>query len=89
MRALNLIVVPADRLYAELLLTPPAAERKPLTVDEQSIAWLSPELRDVVRERLHNFGRIAQEALGWEMLCAIHGADPNTDFNLGFAPPAN
>jgi Uncharacterized protein conserved in bacteria C-term(DUF2220) len=89
MRTLNLIVVPADRLYTELLLTPPAAARKPLTADEQSIAWLSPELRNAVRERLSNFGRIAQEALGWEKLCAIHGADPNSDFNLGFAPPAN
>ena len=84
MNARNLVVTPAEDLYSQLLLAPRPRERKPVIADEQSLAWLSLELRESVRKHLANFGRIAQEALGWEKLCSLHGAVANADFSLGF-----
>lgn len=75
------------KLYAELLRTPPPANPLSVSADPSLIAWLPVALQEPGRERFARHGRIAQEALGWEKLCAIHAADPDTDFDLGFAPP--
>jgi hypothetical protein len=73
-------------LYTELLKVPPPAARLPQPADEEVLAWLPGDLRDDVRTRLADFGRVAQEALGWEKLCALYQADVLADFNLGFSP---
>jgi hypothetical protein len=86
MKKFNLAVLPAGLLYAELLKAPLPAVRRPQPADGELIAWLPAELQDKVRDRLANFGRIAQEALGWEKLCALHQADVHAEFSLGFSP---
>ncbi|HEY5706184.1 MAG TPA: Wadjet anti-phage system protein JetD domain-containing protein [Terrimicrobiaceae bacterium] len=86
MKQCNLSVLPADELYRALLTAPPPAERHPQPADEESLTWLPAELRDAARDRLASFGRIAQEAVGWERLCALHNADPHSPFSLGFTP---
>jgi hypothetical protein len=77
-------VEPAILYYTELLNVPPSQERRPEKVDSQVLLWLAPELRDATRQRLENSGRVAQEAIGWERLCAIHGTDVYAPFSLGF-----
>ncbi|MBE7156936.1 MAG: hypothetical protein INR62_00620 [Rhodospirillales bacterium] len=84
----GLTVVPAERLYAELLRTPPPANPQPVSADPSLLAWLPAALQEPARERFSRHGRIAQEALNWEKLCVLHAVDPETDFDLGFAPPA-
>lgn len=77
-------VEPAAIYYAELLSIPPSQKRQPENVTSQALQWLPAELRLATRQRLESWGRIAQEAIGWERLCAIHGTDSNAPFSLGF-----
>lgn len=86
MRACELPVLPAVELYRALLTTPVPEERHPQPADEESLAWLGIECCDAASDRLATFGRIAQEAVGWERICALHDADPNAAFSLGFTP---
>jgi hypothetical protein len=77
-------VEPAVIYYAELLSVPASQKRQPEKVTSQALQWLPEELRVATRQRLESWGRIAQEAIGWERLCAIHGMDSHAPFSLGF-----
>jgi len=81
----NLTLALDESLYTELLKAALPTVCRPQPADEQVVAWLPATLQVKVRERLANVGRIAQEALGWERLCALFGADIGADFNLGFS----
>jgi hypothetical protein len=86
LRKFNLALSLEEALYTELLNLPLPLNPCPQPVDEELIAWLPADLRNRIRERLTTFGRIAQEALGWEKLCALYQANPDAEFSLGFSP---
>jgi hypothetical protein len=86
MAKFNLTLLLEESLYGELLKVALPPVRRPQPVEDEIIAWLPPALQDKVRDRLANVGRIAQEALSWERLCLLRGADALADFGLGFSP---
>lgn len=85
MRKFKLTVSLDEFLYAELLKAPLPKSARPQPATDELIRWLPTAFQEQVRDRLANFGRIAQEALGWEKLCALYHADPYVDFRLGFS----
>lgn len=82
----NLTLTLEESLYAELLRTPITSVGRPQHADDEVMAWVPQSLREEVRKKLSNVGRVAQESLGWERLCALRGVDPQSDFGLGFSP---
>jgi hypothetical protein len=88
MRKFNIAVSLEELLYLELLKAVPRSILPPQSLDEQLVKWLPIDLQDNVCNRIGKCGRIAQEALGWEKLCALYGADVHSDFILGFSQQA-
>ena len=85
LRQFGICVGPAETYYAELFRRRNrTVVGSPEHVDEKTLAWCPERLRFTIATELSQLGRIPQEALGWESLCALHGGNSDGAFALGF-----
>lgn len=75
---------PAELYYSALLDMPGTVDPETESVNKMSLEWFSPVLRAKIKARLESVGRLPQEWIGWEALCAMHGAAADSSFELGF-----
>jgi hypothetical protein len=71
-------ILPAERLYERLLQVGVPSPTRPVSADTANrlAAWLPPGLRPEVAAMLVNGRRMAQEAVGYNVLRALLRADP-------------
>lgn len=82
--AFEIRILPEKSFYRELISTTNRTMSEPEQVSPTHLAWLTPSLARPIQNKLACSGRVAQEALGWERLCAMFLVDPMTNFYEGF-----
>jgi hypothetical protein len=86
MQKVGISIKPAEELYHRMLEISSPIQGVSIDAPKSHLSWLPVTLQVSVEARLRTHGRVAQEALGWERLCELFGADPNGEFSLGFVP---
>jgi len=86
MQKVGISINPAADLYCKALQVSSVSQGAPIELPKSYLGWLPAPLQANVEQRLRERGRVAQEALGWERLCELFGADPKGEFSLGFVP---
>jgi hypothetical protein len=86
MRKVGVTILPSVELYRWALDVASTDAGVPIDVPRSYLSWLPDALAARVEQHLRTHGRIAQEALGWQRLCEVFGADPKGEFSLGFVP---
>ncbi len=77
-------ILPEESFYKELISATNPIMFAPEQISPAHLLWLTSSLARAIQDKLACSGRIAQEAVGWERLCAIFSADPATNFYEGF-----
>jgi hypothetical protein len=86
MGKMGISINPAEELYRKALQISSTSQGVPIEMPKSYLSWLPAALQANVEQHLSSNGRVAQEALGWERLCELFGADPMSEFSLGFIP---